>query len=416
MTANRLVIGIDLTEKQAMISLCRDPSEGVVSFSMEERQDDFRIPVAAFTVPGSSKRFFGKEAVRTAESFGMEHETGLLERALKKAEEGEDHYDSTEVRVLGEFLSWLLKLPPETALLKVAALCITVRNVHPLSGKVVSAAVKTAGIGIRSVKVISYAESFFFYALSQPVGLWRNGVMLYDYSDKLFESGFLEIDHSTTPSLVRFKRKVREGMTPFFGADRKVLDEKFLSVVSEDMKTGLSATYLTGEAFNERWEQKTLRYVCARSRAFKGQNLYSKGACYAAADMAELIRISGRYLYLGEESLNVNVSIRALSEGREILIPVSDAGDKWYDANNSLEVLVGHDRELIVVITDIKDGSERNAVIRLEWLPERPDRAGRIRVDFSFLSTEKLVLTITDLGFGELFRSTGLIRREELSL
>ncbi len=409
-------MGIDLNENQALVSFCLDPSEGVVTFSREAGKDDFSIPVAAFTVPGSGNRFFGEEAVRSAAGFEMDYETGLFEKALKRAEEGNDYQDSREVRVFGEFLSWLLKLPPETALSMVASLCITVRKVHPLSGDVLKAACKAAGIGIKNIKVLSYAESFFFYALSQPVGLWRNGAILYDYSDSLFESGVLETDHSTTPAIVRYTRKVREGMVPFFGVDRKKLDEKFLSIVSDDIKTGMSATYLTGEAFNERWEQRTLRYICTRSRVFKGQNLYSKGACYGAADMVDLIRISRRYLYLGEESLTVNVSVRAISGAKEVLLPVSDAGERWYDAKNTLEVLMGHDRELIVVLTDIKDKSERNVVIRLDWLPERPERASRVRAEFRFLSAKKLSITVTDLGFGELFRSTGLMREEEVVL
>ncbi len=414
--AESLVVGIDLDERNASISLCLNPSEGVITYSPEEGKDDFKIPLAAFTVPGSGKRFFGQEAVRSADSFGLEYDTDLYTRALKKAEEDGSYEESTEVRILGEYLSWLLRLPPETALNSVMALCITVRNVLHLTGKVINAAMKAAGIGIKSVRVISYAESFFYYALGQPVGLWRNGVLLYDYSDDLFQAAMLETDHSTSPALVKYKSKERDGMLPFFGADRRKLDERLLSIVSEDLKTGISATYLTGEAFNERWEQRTLKYICARSRVFLGQNLYTKGACYGAADMARLIRITGRYLFLGEDSLNVNVSIRALSHGREVLLPVSDAGDLWYEGGRSIEVLLGHDRELIVVITDIKDGSERNVVIRLDWLPERPERASRIKAEFTFQSRDKLTVVLTDLGFGEQFRATGLVRSEEIEL
>ncbi len=416
MINNRLVLGIDLSEKHALVSFCLDPAEGVVTYSKEEGKDDFRIPVAAFTVPGSGNTFFGEEAVKSAESFEMEYETGLFEKALKRAEEGYGFEESREVQLFGSFLSWLLKLVPETALSKVMAMCVAVRKVNPFSGKVLNAACSSVGIGIKSVRVMSYAESFFFYALSQPVGLWRNGVLLYDYSDTCFESAILEADHSTTPAIVRFTRKERDDMVPFFGSDRRKLDEKFLSIVSDDIGTGVSATYLTGEAFNERWEQRTLRYICTRSRVFKGQNLYSKGACYGAADMVDLIRISRRYLYLGEESLTINVSVRAVSGGKEVLLPISDAGDRWYDAGNSLEVLMGHDRELIVVLTDIQDKSERNVVIRLDWLPERPERASRIKAEFKFLSADKLLITVTDLGFGELFRSTGIVRSEEVIL
>ncbi len=130
----------------------------------------------------------------------------------------------------------------------------------------------------------------------------------------------------------------------------------------------------------------------------------------------DLIRISRRYLYLGQDSLLTNVSLRAISRGREALLPIADAGSKWYESSKSMEVLLGHDRELIVVLTDIKDRSERNAVIRLDWMPMRPERASRVKVEFEFLSAKRLRVKVTDLGFGEIFRATGEKRKEEIKL
>ncbi len=416
MINNRLVVGIDFNEKYTQISVCHDPSEGVITYSRNKESEDFRIPVAAFKVPGSEKWVFGDEAVHGAAGFKMKHETDLLEKAFQAAESRKLLKDSQAIHILGKYISYLLKLPLETSLSRVNGLCITQREVHPASKRVFEEAVRSAGIGIPSIKVISYSESFFFYALSQPIGLWRNGALLYDYSDNAFESDYLDIDHGTAPVLVRDVRKKRDGMTPFYGSDRKKLDEKLVAIAMEDLKKSVSGTYLTGEAFNERWEQKTLRYICTRSRVFKGQNLYSKGACYAAADEVELIRISKRYLFLGKDSLTTNVSIRAISGGREVLLPIADAGGKWYDQSKSMEVLLGHDRELIVVLTDIIDRSERNVVIRLDWMPSRPERASRIRAEFEFQSEKKLTVTVTDLGFGEIFRATGEMRKEEILL
>ena len=416
MTDRGLVVGIDFNEKFTLISTCHDPQDGVVTFSLDADNEDFKIPIAAFNLPGSDKWVFGEDAKKSAAGFEMDYERDILKKALDAFERGKAGFDSHDIVVLGKYISYLLKLPPETGVSRVNALCITAREVQPALKKVFEEAIKSAGIGIPSIRIISYGESFFYYALSQPIGLWRNGVLLYDYTDTVFESDYLSIDHSTSPVLVKNLMKRHEEMLPFFGSDRKKLDESFLSIAMEDLKKSVSGTYLTGEAFNERWEQKTLRHICARSRVFKGQNLYCKGACYAAANDSGLIRINQRYLYIGPESLLTNVSVRALSGGKEVLLPIADAGDKWFNATASIEVLLGHDRELIVVLTDIKDRSERNVVIRLDWVPSRPERASRIKADFKFLSTEKLIVKITDLGFGEIFRATGEMRKEEILL
>ena len=416
MNIKQLVVGIDILENYTLVSTCQDPSQGVVTFSADKENEDFRIPVAAYKLPGREKWVFGEEAVAHADKFGEKYKTDLLGNAIKEAETSGIDRNRPSIEILGKFISFLLHLPEETFTSRVNALVITKRYVEPLAQAVVTEAVKAAGIGIPSVRVISYNESFFFYALSQPIGLWRSGVQLYDYSDRLFESINMSIDHSTTPALVKTEKTVHKDMIPFFGGDRRKLDERFLQIATEDLKRSVSGTYLTGEAFNERWEQKTLRFICTRSRAFKGQNLYTKGACYAAADDVKLIRISQRYLFLDEDSIMTNVSVRALSGGREVLLPVSDAGEKWYRAGKSLEVLLSHDREVIVVLTDIKDHNERNVVMRLDWLPERPDRASRVRLDFKFLTPEKIRITVQDLGFGEIFRSTGEKREEDILL
>ena len=416
MNIKQLVVGIDILDNYTLVSTCQDPSEGVITYSPDKENEDFKIPVAAYKLPGSEKWVFGEEAVKASERFGEKYKTDLLATAIRDAENEGMEKAEDQILLLGKFISYLLHLPDETSFSRVNALVITKRQVEPIAQTVVIKAVKSVGIGIPSVRVISYNESFFFYALSQPIGLWRSGVQLYDYSDRLFESLNMSIDHGTVPALVKAEKYEYKDMIPFFGADRRKLDERFFNIASEDLKRPVSGTYLTGEAFNERWEQKTLRFICTRSRAFKGQNLYTKGACYAAADDVKLIRISQRYLFLDEDSVMTNVGVRALSGGREIQLAVSDAGEKWYRAGKSLEVLLGHDREVIVVLTDIKDRNERNVVIRLDWLPERPDRASRVRLTFKFTSPEKLGITIEDLGFGEIFRSTGEKRKEEIQL
>lgn len=414
MNYTQLVVGIDIDENNAQVSVCHDPSEGVVTYSTDETGENFKIPVAAYKLPGSDRWAFGEEALISAKGFEAEAERDILGKAIRDAKEKGVDPESESILLLGRFLSFLLKLPRETLSCRVNALVITKRHIEPVFLQVVKEAVKSAGISIPSVRVISYGESFFFYALSQPIGLWRSGVQLYDYSDGLFESMNISIDHSTTPAIVKADKTSHDDMVPFFGADRRKLDEKFSLIAKEDLKNPVSGTYLTGEAFIERWEQKTLRLICTRSRVFTGQNLYTKGACYAACDDVKLLRITSRYLFLDEDSLMSNVSVRALSGGREILIPVADAGEKWYNAGKKTELLLGHDRELIVVISDIKDKNERNVVMRLDWLPDRPDRASRIEVIFTFLSPERFSVTVKDLGFGELFRSTGESRIEEI--
>ena len=44
----------------------------------------------------------------------------------------------------------------------------------------------------------------------------------------------------------------------------------------------VSSVFLTGEGFENNWYPTSLRVLCNGRRAFIGNNLYSKGACYTA--------------------------------------------------------------------------------------------------------------------------------------
>ncbi|MBR2186388.1 MAG: hypothetical protein IJ857_03520 [Lachnospiraceae bacterium] len=103
MIAAKLVVGIDFSDKYTLISTCHDPSEGVVTWSGKKDNEDFRVPVAAFKLPGSDRWVFGDEAVERAESFGMKYDTDILAKALSAGERGMDHRTSPEIVLLGRY-------------------------------------------------------------------------------------------------------------------------------------------------------------------------------------------------------------------------------------------------------------------------------------------------------------------------
>ena len=81
--------------------------------------------------------------------------------------------------------------------------------------------------------------------------------------------------------------------------DRANKDASFLKIVSE--VTGghiVSAVYLTGDGFDGEWMKESLSFLCKGRRVFMGKNLYSKGACYAAARKCMTEDVYKRQMYL----------------------------------------------------------------------------------------------------------------------
>ena len=111
------------------------------------------------------------------------------------------------------------------------------------------------------------------------------------------------------------------------------------------------------------------------------------------------------------------MGIRAFDNtGCEKVIWAVDAGNSWYDSRAQKDVLIGEDREMFVVLHSVSSRNERNTLLRLDWLPERPEHCSRVRMEFFFKSVSELIIRISDLGFGSFFRSSGIVREECLDL
>ncbi len=412
-----VVFGIDLTEDAAQISYCFGPECEVITEQSGEDEENFSVPVTAFRLKSSDRFVFGYKALEEAEKNNAEPFRNLLTASLQGRKLYDEVGEVDSVSLLGMFLSWLLHMPLGISDVEPRALVISVPEVSELLPGILAEAVMRVGIRIPEVRFVSHAESFFYYAMSQPVELWRNGAYLFDYSDERFECRKIVIDGRTRPAIVTTVGKEYPEMIPFQTSQPEHMDSIFLEAAHDAIGHELpSVIYLTGKRFEVRWERETLKFLCRAGRVFQGQNLYSKGACHAAMDIVSWSRLSARYLFLDDDSLKQNVSVRCMAEGRETRMPVIDAGISWYNAEAHVEALLGTDREVTVVLTGMMDGQERNVVLRLDWMPERPDRASRVGLDFRFTEKELLEVTITDLGFGDLLKATGLRETERITL
>ena len=62
----------------------------------------------------------------------------------------------------------------------------------------------------------------------------------------------------------------------------------------------------------------------------------------------------------------------------------------------------------------LNGGEKSQYTIRLDELPVRPSRTTRIRASFSMRGVDRLFVEIADLGFGEIFPSSGIRWEKEL--
>ena len=150
---------------------------------------------------------------------------------------------------------------------------------------------------------------------------------------------------------------------------------------------------------------KSLAFLCNRRKVFMGQNLYTKGACYAAMEYARMSRV-GDYLYAGPDMIEQNMGMQMIIRGHREFYPMISAGVNWYMARAECEFVLDDTSEVILYSKSM-EGEELSHTVRLPGLPDRPNRATRLHLSLSFIGKRKCRVRVTDLGLGSLYPSSG---------
>ncbi|MDO4522013.1 MAG: DUF5716 family protein [Eubacteriales bacterium] len=377
------IIGLDLDFPYSQISIYSEQNREPETLSMSAQEQRFLIPVP--------------EGLYRCVDNGLEKGTVMLTEFIRDA------------------LS-LVKPLPDPAMV---CMMVTMKEMCRPWTEVIRLACEKLGIG--QVFLQSHRESFFSYTLHQKKELWQHKVALFEYEDARIMSYVLEIDYGTRPALVQ----VTPGRVLELGAagrrssedwDRR-RDEKFLEMIREMFQgESFSSVFLIGESFDKVWAAESVRFLCKRRHVFQGRNLYTKGACYAACEKAGVQSMTADFLYQSEDMVEMNLSMQLKVRGRQKEHLLVSAGQNWYEAVHTCEILLDDEKELLLYSKSMVDGATASYSIALPDLPKRPPRTTRLEIKIAFRSADHCRITIRDLGFGEFFASSGLVWESELEL
>ena len=172
--------------------------------------------------------------------------------------------------------------------------------------------------------------------------------------------------------------------------------------------------YLVGDGFEGDWMKVSLAYLCKGRRAFVGKNLYSKGACYAAM-VADAV-IEWPYIYIGDNEMKVNISLKVKKPGGMEFLTLISAGDNLYETEATCEVILEGTPEVDFWLQLPHSRDAKIQKLELSDLPEREDKTTRLRIHVKPLSDTEVSIKIRDLGFGEIVKSTDKVWEYVMSL
>lgn len=424
---DKTVIGMDLTDDFAQLSYYTAEQDEPVTLKVVSSEEKMCITTAIAKRYGETIWTFGDDAVlmeRNNEGFLI---TNLIEKARKGELIEVETKDYDPVDLLALFVKKCLSLlAMEAPVEKAAAIVITVEDPDARMIEVLKKVVSIIRLKPEKVYYQSHTESAYHYILHQTRDLWLRDVLVFQIQSDVLKLYRFRKNIQTTPVVVLMEEESHGGFqTSDFPEgsvaeemENKKKDQAFLRILSEHCKDNyVSSIYLLGEGFGGKWcSEDTFKYMCRNRRAFQGNNLFSKGACYGAMEKLQVSDVESKHVFLGRDKLKSNLGMRVIREGQESYMALLDAGKNWYEVSKECDLILDSEDTIQMQVTPVNGQQIRMIELYLKGCPIRPARATRIHMELKMLSETRLYVKITDLGFGDFFPASGMEWADEFDL
>jgi hypothetical protein len=406
-----VIVGFEMGEQSSQICYYDRNENQPVSLNMAG-QSNATFPTYLSKKPSSEEYHYGVEA----EYFAM-HENEVLidnlyEICLLKSSVAVDNQEMAPALLLKHFLGGVLSMLGIADMTKnIKAVMITVPKINKALVENVKAAAALLGFASNQMFLQDYNESFYYHTMSQKPEFSSRKVALFSVSKELLSFKELNVDRQTKPAMVTVKRGDQRNISP----NPEARDEEFYDFANQAFgEAAYSSVFIIGTGFDKSWAIRSIPLLCRHQRpVFYGNNLYCKGACYAAKDKVEDKALKG-YLFAGPDLVKINIGMDMMISGISSYSPLIEAGVNWYEAVAECEILLDAVDELVFTATRMEKGEKIRCVMALPNLPKRPPKATRLAIKMAFESARQCNIIVEDLGLGELYPSSGLTWHETM--
>lgn len=415
-----MILGIELSEEYAQLTYYHQSVKEPVTLGSPSDAEQLLIPMAVRQDCDGVWQFWSGEPQTEGQEPDQVRLSGIFGKIVRDEpiEDGGRTFEHEEIlAVYFELCMARLRLLTQNTRVQVM---VTVRELTERLNGVIVRALERKGLDRKQIYVQDYLSSFYYYAVNQKKELWYQDVALLEYEDEAIVGYVLHIDRNTKPAIAKVDKVARQPMDDGVRAGRaeqewkKEKDRLFFELLKKVFeRRTISTSYLMGDYFNKSWAERSIQYLCYKRHAFQGGNLYSKGACYAAMERAGLIG-SRDMIFGGRDMIERNIGMEMCIRGKESFYPMVSAGINWYEAHHVCEFILNQEREIRIISRPMAQGDGIIHMMRLPGLPARPNRATRLRLTIYFSSPLRCNIEVEDLGFGGLYKPSGLIWKRTL--
>ena len=418
-----LILGYDLCNDYCRIS-CYEPGQlEPVDLAFSEEEHAYVVQTAVCKKREKDEWLLGEEAYKLV----LTGEGILVDKLIRLA--GKEGTATIENRCYSarELLCIFLKLTLRQAFEKygtrrIRMLVITVQTMNLQLLDTLVSCTDALRIPRERVHIISHTESYMYYVTSQRKELWAHKAVMFDLNSEGLQYYELGMTRGVSPNVARVER---EALEEGFSLDilehpsgRKLADSIMLSCGERMMQKKLiSSVYLTGRGMEhcQEWAGEFLKMACQKRRVFLCENLFAKGAVYAACDY---VREKTAYPYVGlcEGRIQSTVTMDVMHQGKKKKLVLAAEGGNWYETKSVVDVILDDMNALFLTVTKHGERSGRVVEIPLQNFPSRPNRTTRISVMLTFTSERDVTVRVVDRGFGEFFPTEDAMIKQEIHL
>lgn len=411
-----LIVGIDFGKEYAQICYYDRKAEEPRSISMKVGSSQYEAPAVLCKrveqndyCVGLEAEYFAREkgGVLIDDLYGISCKIDPVQVAGEKKEPWE---------LLAGFLKGMLKflgimeVVKNTKCLVIAAPALSevqVGNFQKACGAL--------GFAEEKYMLMDYGESFYYYAMTQKRETWNRSVGWYAFSDDRVTFRRLTMNGAARPVLVRLEEAKDTELFALSGEEQEEekRDSDFAAFIQATLGTDLySSIQITGRGFDQKWAKQSVKLLCQqRRKVFYGNNLFAKGACAAGKEKLEDRNLKG-YRYLSPALVLTDVGMDMRVMGSPTYYPLIESGRNWYECKAQCEMILDDTQELVFSVSHLGDGEKKRVVMPLSGLPKRPNKTTRLSLLLQFVSPGECCITVRDLGFGEMFPSSGKVWKE----
>ncbi|MBQ1311609.1 MAG: hypothetical protein IIY55_07145 [Blautia sp.] len=408
-----LIVGLDFGREYTQICYYDRRAQEMRSLSLKAGASQYEAPTALYRRADAGEFMAGPDTGYFAEQHGGELISDLYELSGQREGILFDGEKLEPWNLIAHFLKGMLRFLGVADIQRnIKCLAITTEDLTPVRVRNFRAALKEMGFGEEQCILLDYAESFYYYAMTLPQKkeILNRSVGWYDFMDNLVLFRRMYVAGSATrPVVVKLDRAVK-GTLPENEEDK---DDAFCKFIQRTLGNDpFSSIQLTGRGFDQSWAKQSVKMLCFQKRkVYSGNNLYARGACCAAKERCEDRALRG-FQFLSKALVNQEVGMEMRIMGSDACYSLISAGRNWYECHKTLELLLDGTQELAFTVSTLGGADKRRVAMPLPGLPERPPKTTRLLLEMEYVSPEECIITVTDLGFGELFPSSGKVWRE----